>query len=365
MAKIEINGMELARRFYFEAVLPIVVESGIGAHAAGRLDSGSEVIGFDDDVSRDHDWGPRFTLFVPDELPMDHRIRLDTALTERLPRQFAGYLTNFAQPVPEDPGTRLMAEPEGGVIDHRVEIASPVEFFSEYAGLDIGKSPSIGDWLATPAQILLTISTGPVFHDEIGLAEIQRRFEFYPEDVRLYLMASEWSAISEEEPFVGRAGSTGDDVGSALIAARMVQHAMRLCFLIEKRYPPYSKWFGAAFNRLACADVLSPMIRSTLRSSDWRERERSLVELLGSIGDAQNALGIAPPVDPAPRKFFGRDITVLGSDRFAKALVDAIESPEVVKLAGRRLVGGIDTFSDSSDLLNDIDRRAALKSLYR
>ncbi len=365
MEPVQIGGMELARRFYFEAVRPIILEAGIGAHAAGRLDSGSEVIGFDDEVSRDHDWGPRFTLFVPDDLPMDRKTRLDAALKEGLPERFAGYLTNYAEPVPEDPGTRLMAEPEGGVINHRVEITSPSEFMREYAGLDIGEPLAVGDWLTTPAQVLLTISTGPVFRDEIGLAEIQRRFEFYPEDVRRYLMASEWSAISEEEPFVGRAGSTGDDVGSTLISARLVQHAMRLCFLIERRYPPYSKWFGAAFDRLACADGLSPLIRTALRSSDWRERERSLVELLGLIGEAQNAQGLAAPVDSTPRGFFGRDITVLGSDRFARALVDAIETDEVVELASRRLIGGIDTFSDSSDLLNDPERRDVLKSLYR
>ena len=58
-------GLELSRLFYLEAVRPILDRSFPGLpHAAGRLDTGSEVLGFDTARSMDHWWGPRVQLFV-------------------------------------------------------------------------------------------------------------------------------------------------------------------------------------------------------------------------------------------------------------------------------------------------------------
>jgi hypothetical protein len=79
-------GLELARRFYFEAVLPIVEATCPGlVHSAARIGRGSEVLGFDDDVSQDHDWGPRLELFLA---PADRdrcAERLAGALASELP----------------------------------------------------------------------------------------------------------------------------------------------------------------------------------------------------------------------------------------------------------------------------------------
>jgi hypothetical protein len=44
-----------------------------------------------------------------------------------------------------------------------------------------------------------------------------------------------------------RAGFVGDELGSALIGSRLVRDIMNLCFLLEKQYAPYPKWFGTAF----------------------------------------------------------------------------------------------------------------------
>ena len=60
-------------------------------YAAGRLGHGSEVLGLDDAMSRDHDWGPRLSLFVPDEL----RGPVDAALEADLPTEFLGLPTRF------------------------------------------------------------------------------------------------------------------------------------------------------------------------------------------------------------------------------------------------------------------------------
>jgi hypothetical protein len=65
------NGAELARRFHADVVAPLLAKAlpGLG-YAAGRLGSGSDVLGLDDATSRDHDWGCRLTLLV-DEADRD------------------------------------------------------------------------------------------------------------------------------------------------------------------------------------------------------------------------------------------------------------------------------------------------------
>ena len=67
------------------------------------------------------------------------------------------------------------------------------------------------------------------------------------------MMASGWQRIGQEEHLTPHAGSVGDELGSALIGSRLVRDIMSLCFLMEKRYAPYAKWFGTAFLRLECA----------------------------------------------------------------------------------------------------------------
>ena len=65
---------------------------------------------------------------------------------------------------------------------------------------------------------------------------------------------------------MGRAGQVGDEIGSTLIAGQLVRDLMRLCFLMEQQYAPYSKWYGTAFLRLEAASSLNPVLSLALRA---------------------------------------------------------------------------------------------------
>jgi hypothetical protein len=360
-----IQGLELSRLFFDEAVRPVLeAEFPRLRYAAALLGTGSEVLGFDTEMSADHGWGPRVDLFLDEDTYEAARGAVSEALSRRLPHRFRGYPTSFTEPNPADHGVQNLVEHDSGPVNHKVDIFTPRGFFLYYLAFDTAHDPEPADWLTFPEQKLRTITSGRVFQDSIGLEELRQKFAYYPEDVWFYVLASAWARVGQEEHLMGRAGMVGDEIGSALIGARLVRDLMRLCFLLERTYAPYPKWFGTAFNRLACAAELAPHLRAALASETWVERERHLAAVYRRVALMHNALRITDPLPTEPRDFFGRRFKVIALHGFADALLARIREERVRRIAARRPIGSLDQFSDSTDLVSHADWRATLRKLY-
>lgn len=358
-------GLELSRSFYQDAVRPILDSLFPGLpHAAGLIDSGSEVLGFDDPMSTDHHWGPRVMLFLREEDQERYADTLQEALRNRLPYTFAGYPTNFSDPDPTDHGTQLLTSVESGPVNHRVTVQTIRLFFQGYLGFDPDGPLEPADWLTFSEQRLRTVADGGVFHDTIGLEEMRRHLAYYPDEVWLYLLASGWARIGQEEHLMGRAGLVGDEIGSAVIAARLVRDSMRLCFLMKRVYAPYPKWFGTAFQQLPIAAQMSPSLQGALRAATWQEREAQLVATYELLAMQHNRLGLTEPLPERVTSFFGRPFRVMAIQGFSDALLRKITDPTVQRIVQRPPIGGIDQFSDSTDLLSNPEWREKLKKLY-
>ena len=361
-----VPGLELSRRFYWEAVRPALDRSLPALpHSAALLGPGSETLGFDDEMSTDHGWGPRLQLFLH---PQDRETlagRIEHTLRHELPHRFLGYPTNFTAPDPTDGGTQLMQATESGPVNHLVETLTISGFFRSYLNVDVNRTIAPADWLTFPQQKLRTISAGAVFHDGVGLGAVRTRFAWYPPDLWRYLLAAGWARIGQEEHLMGRAGVVGDELGSALIAARLVRDLMRLCFLMERQYAPYAKWFGTAFSRLDCAARLTDILLAVQRAHTWQERDRWLREAYHVVAARYNRLALTEPMPETTRAFFGRPFHVIALHGFADALLRSIRDQDVAQLARHRPIGSVDQFSDSTDLLEAAELRPALRALYR
>jgi hypothetical protein len=360
-----IPGLELARRFYWEAVRPILDTDFPGLrHSAALIGTGSEVLGFDTPMSSDHHWGPRAMLFLAEDDYERQRDRITESLRWKLPHRFQGYPTNFSGPNPDDKGVQILSATEAGPVNHRVEIYTIRGFFRDYLNFDIAGVIEPADWLTFGEQALRTITAGAVFHDDLDLAAVRARFGYYPRDIWLYMLAAGWARIGQEEHLMGRAGLVGDELGSALIGARLVRDVMRLCFLIERQYAPYPKWFGTAFQRLACAPALTDDLRRTQLAATWQERESHLCATYEVLAAMHNRLAITEPLPARVRPFWGRPFRVIGGEAFSAVLRSRITDPAVARIAERGLIGGSDQFSDSTDLLSDPSWRGTLRKLY-
>lgn len=360
-----IKGLELSRLFFREAVRPLLdAEFPRLRYAAALLGSGSEVLGFDDETSTDHGWGPRLDLFFGEEDYEEAAPLVSGALARKLPHSFRGYPTSFTEPDPTDNGTQLLVARDSGPVRHKVEPMTTRRFFLNYLAFDINDEIGPADWLTFPEQKLLTVARGEVFHDRIGLEEVRGRFSYYPRDVWLYVLAAGWARVGQEEHLMGRAGQAGDELGSALICARLVRDLMRLCFQMEREYAPYPKWFGTAFKQLEAAPALTPHLRAALASETWQERDSHLAHAYEIVAAKHNALGLTEPLPERVRDFFGRPFHVIELHGFADALLKRITDEAVVRIARRRPVGSLDQFSDSTDLVSHASWRATLRRLY-
>lgn len=343
-----VPGLELSRRFYTDAVRPLLEEAAPGVpHSAARMGSGSEVLGYDTPRSADHEWGPRLQVFLHRHDVPRHAARIRHILAEHLPKAFLGHPTNFA-PTGESRDIRVMRATTGPV-HHRVEVTGTSTWFTDTLGFDPAQGLTPADWLATPTQLLAEVTAGAVFHDGLHtLTPLRRALRWYPHDVWLYVLACQWQRIAQEEAFVGRAGEVGDELGSAVTAARLVRDLMRLCLLMDRRYPPYGKWLGSAFARSRVGPRLTPDLTAALAATDWHTREQHLAHAYEIVAHLHNELALTDRVAPTTRPYHSRPFQVLRADRFTEALTARIADPV---LRGLPLVGAVDQFLDSTDVL--------------
>ncbi len=357
-----VRGVDLSRCLYEEAVRPLLAAHFPGlAHSAALLGPGSDVLGFDTPQSTDHDWGPRLLLFLT---AGDHA-RLAGAIDERLrrdlPRECHGYPTRFEV---YEGGTAAMAATASAGSIHRVELHTLRSFVLGCLAFDLQDELRAVEWLSFPEQRLRSLTAGQVFYDGLGeLEPLRARLHYYPHDVWLYLLAAQWRRMAQEEAFMGRCGQVRDDLGSRLVTARLVRDMMKLCFLMERQYAPYSKWFGSAFALLDCAGGLTPHFAAALAAASWPERETHLGAAYVALAQMHNDLGITRPLPATVSPYFDRPFLVIGGDRFAEAIRASIASAEVHALPEH--LGAIDQLVDSTDVLERPARIRQVQALWQ
>ena len=341
MAPEFVPALELNAGFYADVVEPLV---RAWPHSAALLGWGSEILGLDTERSTDHGWGPRLQLFVD----LDHFWPARAALDAGLPAEYRGWPVAF--------GWDEVAS------THHVEVVPLGNWLFNQLGCDPRTATTYADWLTMPQQKLLGVTRGAVFHDATGeLAAVRDRLRYFPDELRLWLLACQWRRLDQEEPFVGRTAEVGDEAGSRVLAARLVRDLMRVHFLLAGEYWPYSKWFGSAYRKLPHSAELLPAFEAALVAPDYATREDALVAAYEHVARLHNDSGLTEPLDPTVSFFHDRPFRVLGSHRFVEACLRAVDDEWLRSLP---LVGSIDQFADSTDVLQNIVSTRTLRAIY-
>lgn len=274
------KGLELSKKYYLEYGAPMLEKEFpelVGVIAAGLVGSGSECYGYDDEISRDHDFEPGFCLFIPGEDIIDSRTEfaLERAYA-KLPNEFLGYKRSKMNPV-------------GG---NRHGVRRISDFYIEKAGTPDGNL-SIDAWFALPEYALCEATNGEVYRDDLGLfTSIRNKLANMPRDVRLKKLAGNLLLMGQSGQYnYERCVSRGETGAAQLSLFEFSKSAMQTVFLLNEKYMPYYKWSFRAMRELSklseIADKLEYLISTDNISS---KHKMTVIEEISEsiIGELKN-----------------------------------------------------------------------------
>ncbi len=280
------NGLELSEHFYLAYGEPMLYEQFpelCDLIAVGLFGSGSECFGYDDEISRDHDFEAGFCLILPDESLVDRKqeFLLERAYA-KLPREFEGV-------------SRSLMNPVGG---NRHGVMRLSEILKQKTGREDGML-SLRDWFFVPEQSLLELTNGRIFRDDLGaLTEARARLAYFPEDVRRKKLAGKLLLAAQAGQYnYARSVSRGESGAAQLALFEFVQCIQHVIFLLNRRYLPYYKWSFRALRELSllsdCATDLEFLISSGNTSDEVKKKKAIIEEIAKKMANELRSQGIS------------------------------------------------------------------------
>lgn len=269
------KGLELAEKFYKEYGEKMIDESFSHIKkylAVGICGSGSECMGFDDDLSKDHDFEPGFCIFLPDESLVSSK---DEFLLERayskLPKEYLGYKRSKLSPV-------------GG---NRHGVIRINKFFEDKTGDKNGELTANG-WFFVSEQFLLEATNGKLFSDNFGLlTDIRQKLSYLPEDVRLKKLAGNLLVMAQSGQYnYPRCIKRGETGAAQLAISEFVNAALKVIFLLNKKYIPYYKWVFRALKDLELLSFLHNDLEYIISSGNSEKETALKTEIIEKISSA-------------------------------------------------------------------------------
>jgi hypothetical protein len=341
-------GLDLNRLFFQQIIKPLMEEHFPDIqYSAGILGEGSDVLRFDTPQSMDHNWGPHMRIFLREQ-DFRKRDEIYEMFRHKLPYEFMGFPTNFTKPNEDAYLVTQMKPVKSGPVNPMIEFFTITSFWKHFLGFDPYQKITHKDWLTFPQQSLIEVTSGEVYYD--GLNELEKmrdKFRYYPDDIWLYMLQMQWGYIAGIEVLMARSGDVGDELGSSVIAGQIVNHVMRLLFLMEKTYWPYPKWFGTAFTRLKCAHMFTHRLMDVMHSKDWREREERLGIVYELLLEMHNQMKITRKIKLAVSDFEGRPYKILQALEVYKEIGKKVK-PRYQKF--KYNLGSVDQFTGHSKI---------------
>lgn len=224
------KGLDIAEGYFWEVCYPMLKEKFpeyLPRMAAGLVGEGSECYGFDDEISRDHDFGPSFQIFIPktDKNLYGRNLEAQLAL---LPKTYRGFQAR---------NTCSLGEGRTGLLT--IE-----EFYDKF--LSIHEVPaSLSIWRQMEDIPLSTATNGRVFMDNLGEFTRIRKglLNHYPKDVLLKRLAFHCTQIAQSGQYnLPRSLKRKQYVAASHALNEFIRHYTSFIYLINRTYKSYYKW---------------------------------------------------------------------------------------------------------------------------
>ena len=237
--------------------------------AAGLIGSGSECYGYDDEVSRDHDFEPGFCIFLPGEEVVDRKaaFALERAYAG-LPREFMGL-------------RRALVSPVGGA---RHGVIRTADFLMDKTGTNDGVL-SLYEWLTLPDYSLSEVVNGEIFEDRYGgITAVRDRLRHRPQDVRLKKLAGHLLLMAQAGQYnYQRCLRHGESGAAQLAVTEFVKSAMAAAFLLNDAYQPYHKWSFRALRELDKLPFMAELLEYLLTTDNEKYTKDEKIDVMEGI----------------------------------------------------------------------------------
>ena len=291
LSRKQMKGLDVARSFFEEWGLPYLKSEHpqMADRVAAVMCWGSESLRNDDELSRDHNWGPRFNLVLTGKDMVRHGRRLSRALSEAAPREWKGFRFRPGR----NQGTN-------------VPVSSINFWFKHYLGVAV---PPTSDkaWFMRCMRTanrwehnLYMVRHATVFHDPLGEFTSRRKlFHYYPEGAWMRRIIWETNNVWHfgQYNFLDRLAVRRDPVAIPVCLGQFAEAVMRLVLLLSQDYTPYWKWLAAEFRKDSAAQELDKSLRRLLETHDIRDQAGAVRSICGEI---HSRLVAAFDVNPEP-----------------------------------------------------------------
>ena len=279
-----------SRGFFRDVVLPLMERhfpEVAPRMACGVFGYGSEALYLDDELSRDHHWGLRVDMLLPDAVHRELGTAILDTIGPELPNEYGGIALRDAH-----------------VSGHGIAPESLQVFLRRTIGLE-DTPRTHAEWLDIPEVDIVHVTNGEIWHDPAGdLSRIrQALLDYYPEPVWLRRI-SHWCRYASGMGIyaLNRAVLRDNLVYAFTAFSRCLKWSIELAFLLERTYFPYDKWLYPMFQQLPLAERMDRLIVEAVRvDTSWERR----VELLASLADLLDAKMVELGVIPAHPRFTG------------------------------------------------------------
>jgi hypothetical protein len=281
-----VKGLDLSEAFFHrfkEDLFRNLAADDLGRVAAGLVGDGSDCLGFDDELSRDHDWGPGFCVW----LSGGDFGRLGAGLKKSysaLPNAFKGFERRVA---------------EGG--NARVGVFETGAFYKSFIGRpDI--PVTLADWLRIPEKNLAAATSGRVFYDPLGEFSRVRAglLGFYPDDVRLAKIGARCMTAGQAGQYnLSRCFLRGDNFAAQYAETKFCADIMSLVYLLNRRYAPYFKWLRQGLRdcpRLGTR--ISDSVSALVAAKSAAEKRDIVEEMCGLVAGELRQEGLSDSRSP-------------------------------------------------------------------
>lgn len=264
------NGLQLCEAFYREYGVPMIHEKFVEYEemiAVGLVGEGSDCFGYDDEISRDHDFGPGFCMWLTDAVYDEIGQKLQDAY-EKLPRIYRG-----------------IARSNTKEARRRVGVFRIGDFYRYLIGTsDVPASNH--QWLFVEDYQLATATNGKVFRDDLGEFNRVRKglLAYYPDEVLVKKIAREATLMAQSGQYnYNRMLVRKDRVTAHIAVIEFIKHTMSMVYLLNRVYAPFYKWQYRGLEKISILTQIRGLLGELEACEIEDERIALLIEEIATL----------------------------------------------------------------------------------